>query len=117
MSTRVAINGFGRVGRAAFRAAYERELGLELVGINDLAEPATLAHLLKYDSVYGRFPGEVEGGEGVIRVDDSAIPVFGEPDPRKLPWGELGAEVVIEATGRFRSGEEAAGTSRAARAR
>ena len=109
MSTRVAINGFGRVGRAAFRAAYERELGLEWVGINDLAEPATLAHLLKYDSVYGRFPGEVEGGEGVIRVDDSAIPVFGEPDPRKLPWGELGAEVVIEATGRFRSGEEAAG--------
>ena len=76
MSTRVAINGFGRVGRAAFRAAYERELGLEWVGINDLAEPATLAHLLKYDSVYGRFPGQVESGEGVIWVDDSEIPVF-----------------------------------------
>ena len=87
MSTKVAMNGFGRVGRAAFRAAYERELGLEWVGINDLAEPAALAHLLKYDSVYGRFPGQVEVGEGVIRVDDSEIPVFGEPDPPQAPVG------------------------------
>ena len=106
--TRVAINGFGRVGRAAFRAAYERDLGLELVGINDLADPQALTNLLKYDSVYGRFPGRVEFGEGVIRVDDSEIPVFAEADPGNLPWDELGAEVVIEATGRFRSRADAA---------
>jgi len=108
MMTIVAINGFGRVGRAAFRAAYEREVGLEWVGINDLADPAALAHLLKYDSVYGRFPGTVEAGDGVIRIDGTEIPVFGEPDPANLPWGELGAEIVIEATGRFRSRAEAA---------
>ena len=108
MNTRVAINGFGRVGRAAFRAAYERELGLEFVGINDLADPHALTNLLKYDSVYGRFPGQVEAGEGVIRVDDTEIPVFAEAEPGNLPWDELGAEVVIEATGRFRSRAEAA---------
>ena len=108
MNTRVAINGFGRVGRAAFRAAYERDLGLEFVGINDLADPHALTNLLKYDSVYGRFPGQVEAGEGVIRVDDREIPVFAEAEPGNLPWEELGAEVVIEATGRFRSRAEAA---------
>jgi len=74
MSTKVAINGFGRVGRAAFRAAYERELGLEWVGINDLAEPATLAHLLKYDSVYGRFPGQVECGVAVVAAASGVAP-------------------------------------------
>ena len=108
MNTRVAINGFGRVGRAAFRAAYERDLGLEFVGINDLADPHALTNLLKYDSVYGRFPGQVEAGEGVIRVDDTEIPVFAEAQPGNLPWDELGAEVVIEATGRFRSRADAA---------
>jgi glyceraldehyde 3-phosphate dehydrogenase len=106
--TTVGINGFGRVGRAAFRAAHERELGLEWVGINDLADPGALAHLLKYDSVYGRFPGTVEAGDGVIRIDGTEIPVFSEPDPANLPWGELDAEIVIEATGRFRSRAEAA---------
>jgi glyceraldehyde 3-phosphate dehydrogenase len=106
--TTVGINGFGRVGRAAFRAAYERELGLEWIGINDLADPGALAHLLKYDSVYGRFPGTVEAGDGVIRIDETEIPVFSEPDPANLPWGELGGEIVIEATGRFRSRAEAA---------
>jgi glyceraldehyde 3-phosphate dehydrogenase len=105
--TTVGINGFGRVGRAAFRAAYERELGLEWIGINDLADTEALAHLLKYDSVYGRFPGTVEAGDGVIRIDGTEIPVFSKPDPANLPWGELGAEVVIEATGRFRSRAEA----------
>jgi glyceraldehyde 3-phosphate dehydrogenase len=105
--TTVGINGFGRVGRAAFRAAYERELGLEWIGINDLADTVALAHLLKYDSVYGRFPGTVEAGDGVIRIDGTEIPVFSKPDPANLPWGELGAEVVIEATGRFRSRAEA----------
>jgi glyceraldehyde 3-phosphate dehydrogenase len=108
MNTRVAINGFGRVGRAAFRAAYERDLGLEFVGINDLADPEALTHLLKYDSVYGRFPGQVEAGEGVIRIDEKEIPLFREADPGDLPWADLGAEVVIEATGHFRSRAEAA---------
>src|SRR6476620_10330523 len=108
MNTRVAINGFGRVGRAAFRAAYERDFGLEFVGINDLADPHALTNLLKYDSVYGRFPGQIEPGEGVIRVDDTEIPVFAEAEPGSLPWDELGVEVVIEATGRFRSRAEAA---------
>jgi len=106
--TTVGINGFGRVGRAAFRAAYERGLELEWVGINDLADPEALVHLLKYDSVYGRFPGTAKAGEGVIRIDDTKIPVFSEADPARLPWGDLGAEVVIEATGRFRSRAEAA---------
>jgi glyceraldehyde 3-phosphate dehydrogenase len=106
--TTVGINGFGRVGRAVFRAAYERELGLEWVGINDLADTEALAHLLKYDSVYGRFPGTVEARDGVIRIDETEIPLFSEPDPAKLPWGELGAEIVIEATGHFRSRAEAA---------
>jgi glyceraldehyde 3-phosphate dehydrogenase len=106
--TTVGINGFGRVGRAAFRAAYERDLEVEWVGINDLANLEMLAHLLKYDSVYGRFPGTIETADGVIRIDGTEIPVFGEQDPGNLPWGELGAEVVIEATGRFRSRAEAA---------
>ena len=106
--TPIGINGFGRVGRAAFRAAYERGLELEWVGINDLAGPEALVHLLKYDSVYGRFPGTAKAGDGVIRIDDTEIPVFSEADPRGLPWRDLGAEVVIEATGRFRSRTEAA---------
>ena len=106
--TTVGINGFGRVGRAAFRAAYERDLELEWVGINDLAGPEALVHLLKYDSVYGRFPGTAKAGDGVIRIDDTEIPVFSEADPARLPWGDLGAEVVIEATGRFRSRADAA---------
>ena len=106
--TTVGINGFGRVGRAAFRAAYERDLELEWVGINDLAGPEALVHLLKYDSVYGRFPGTARAGDGVIRIDDTEIPVFSEADPARLPWGDLGAEVVIEATGRFRSRADAA---------
>jgi glyceraldehyde 3-phosphate dehydrogenase len=108
MNTRVAINGFGRVGRAAFRAAYERNLDLDWVGINDLADPEALAHLLKYDSVYGRFPGMIEAGDGCIRVDETEIPVFSEPDPASLPWRDFGAEIVIEATGRFRSRVDAA---------
>ena len=106
--TTVGINGFGRVGRAAFRAAYERDLELEWVGINDLAGPEALVHLLKYDSVYGRFPGTAKADDGVIRIDDTEIPVFSEADPARLPWGDLGAEVVIEATGRFRSRADAA---------
>jgi glyceraldehyde 3-phosphate dehydrogenase len=108
MAVKAAINGFGRVGRAAFRAAYEREAAIEWVGINDLFDVEALAHLLKYDSVYGRFPGVVEAGDGVLRVDGTEIPVFAEADPAALPWRELGAEVVLEATGRFRSRADAA---------
>jgi glyceraldehyde 3-phosphate dehydrogenase len=108
MATRVAINGFGRVGRAAFRSAFERELDLEWVGINDVADAATLAQLLRRDSVYGAFPASVEAVDGVLVVDDRRIPVFCEPDPAALPWEELGAEVVLEATGRFRKRAEAA---------
>src|SRR5215471_6269543 len=98
MSVRVAINGFGRVGRAAFRAAVERNAPIEWVAINDLAPLDSLAHLLKYDSVYGRFPGDVEAGDHVLRVDGAEIPVFAEGDPSALPWGELDIDVVLECT-------------------
>jgi len=105
----IAINGFGRVGRAAFRAAHERGLELDWLGINDLADPETLAHLLKYDSVYGRFPDTVVAGADYIDVDGTKIPVFSEPEPAALRWGDIGAEIVIEATGRFRTRAAAAG--------
>jgi glyceraldehyde 3-phosphate dehydrogenase (phosphorylating) len=101
----IGINGFGRVGRAAFRAAHERGLELEWAGINDLADTETLAHLLKYDSIYGRFPGDVTAGRDFIAVDDTKIPVFNVAEPAALPWE---AEIVIEATGRFRTRAAAA---------
>jgi len=107
MAARIAINGFGRVGRTAFRAAFERGLEIDWVAINDLADAATLAHLLKYDSVYGPFPGAVEAGEGEIHVDGFTIPVLAETDPAGCRWGELGAETVIESTGRFRKRPDA----------
>jgi glyceraldehyde 3-phosphate dehydrogenase len=113
MNTSIGINGFGRVGRAAFRAAYERGLELEWVGINDLADAETLAHLLKYDSVYGRFPGTVVAGRDYIDVDGTRIPVRGEAEPARIDWRELGADVVLEATGRFRTRAAAAGHLRA----
>ena len=91
MAVRVAINGFGRTGRAAFRAAYEREADIEWVAINDIAEPAMLAQLLKYDTVYGPFAGTVEAVDGAIVVDGTRIPAPSETDPARLPWGELGA--------------------------
>ena len=108
MAVRVAINGFGRTGRAAFRAAYEREADIEWVAINDLAEPAMLAQLLKYDTVYGPFAGSVEAADGAIFVDGVRIATPSQSDPRKLPWAELGVEVVIESTGRFRARADAA---------
>ena len=108
MSTRVAINGFGRVGRGAFRAAFERDAEIDWAGINDVADVAMLAHLLKHDSVYGPFPTAVEAGDGFIRVDGIEIPVFNETDPTNLPWDVLDVEVVLEATGRFRSRGDAA---------
>jgi glyceraldehyde 3-phosphate dehydrogenase len=107
MTARIAINGFGRVGRTAFRTAHERGLDIEWVAINDLADARTLAHLLKYDSVYGPYPGTVEARAGGICVDGVEIPVFGERDPTGCRWAELGTDVVIEATGHFRSRPEA----------
>jgi glyceraldehyde 3-phosphate dehydrogenase len=107
MRTRVAVNGFGRVGRAAFRSAYERGSAIEWVAINDLADAKTLAHLLRRDTVYGAFPGTVEATESAIVVDGTEIPVFGESDPSELPWRSLGADVVMEATGKFRARADA----------
>jgi glyceraldehyde 3-phosphate dehydrogenase len=108
MAVKVGINGFGRIGRNLFRAAHAAGSELEFVGVNDLVDPATLAHLLKYDSILGRFPGEVEATESGIKVDGTEIRALSEKDPANLPWGELGAEVVIESTGLFRKRDEAA---------
>ncbi|HET7745185.1 MAG TPA: type I glyceraldehyde-3-phosphate dehydrogenase [Gaiellaceae bacterium] len=108
MATRCAINGFGRTGRAAFRAAYERGLDVEWVAINDVAEPELLAHLLAYDTVYGRFPGEVEVVDGDLVVDGESIVAPTEKDPALLPWDDLGVDVVIESSGKFRTREDAA---------
>ncbi len=99
MAVRVGINGFGRIGRLAFRAARGKDL--EVVGLNDLTDARTLAHLLKWDSVHGRFPGEVEAEQDAIVVDGKRIPVSAERDPAKLPWQQLGAKLVIESTGHF----------------
>jgi glyceraldehyde 3-phosphate dehydrogenase len=107
MTLRLAINGFGRTGRAAFRAAYEREADIEWVAINDVADATMLAHLLKYDSVYGPFPGNVEVADGAIVVDGVRISTPGESDPARLPWSDLGVDVVIESTGRFRARADA----------
>jgi glyceraldehyde 3-phosphate dehydrogenase len=107
MPVRVGINGFGRIGRNVFRAAYERGADIEWVGVNDLVDPATIAHLLKYDSNYGPFPGSVEDTGAGFRVDGDEIRVLAERDPAALPWSELGADVVIESTGLFTDRENA----------
>jgi glyceraldehyde 3-phosphate dehydrogenase len=99
VATRVGINGFGRIGRLAFRAARGKQL--EIVGINDLTDAKTLAHLLKYDSIHRHFPGDVKAAEGAIVVDGKKIPITAERDPAKLPWKQLGAEIVLESTGAF----------------
>jgi glyceraldehyde 3-phosphate dehydrogenase len=106
--TRVAINGFGRVGRAALRSAYATNAEVEWAGINDLVDPATLAHLLRRDTVYGRFAGSVDSTDSAIIVDGREIPVFSEEDPAVLPWSDLEVDVVIESTGRFRTRADAA---------
>ncbi len=100
-AVKVGINGFGRIGRNLFRAAYEAGSELEFVAVNDVADARTLGHLLKYDSIYGPFPGEIEVGDGAISVDGTKIEVLAERDPSALPWDDLGAEVVIESTGLF----------------
>jgi glyceraldehyde 3-phosphate dehydrogenase len=105
MAIRVGINGFGRIGRLVFRAARDKDI--EVVGINDLTNAATLAHLLKWDSIHGRYPGEVEAAEGAIVVDGNRIPVTAERDPAKLPWKKLRAQIVVESTGIFADREGA----------
>ena len=107
MPVRVGINGFGRIGRNVFRAAQAKETDIEWVAVNDITDTKTLAHLLKYDSTYGPFPGEVEATADGIKVDGSEVKVLAERDPGALPWGELGVDVVIESTGFFTDRENA----------
>jgi glyceraldehyde 3-phosphate dehydrogenase len=107
MSVKVGINGFGRIGRNFFRAAFERGVDLEFVAVNDITDAHTLAHLLKYDSTLGPFPGAVQSGDGTISVNGKEVKVLAERDPAKLPWKELGAEVVVESTGLFVDRENA----------
>jgi glyceraldehyde 3-phosphate dehydrogenase len=114
MSVRVAINGFGRTGRAMFRAAHEQGADIEWAAINDVMGADAVARLLAKDSVYGRFPGTVEALDGAIRVDGVEIPFFAEPDPGALPWRDMDAEVVVEPSGRFRARADAARISRPA---
>jgi glyceraldehyde 3-phosphate dehydrogenase len=109
MTTRIAINGFGRIGRLVLRAAHEsRRDDLEIVGVNDLGPVETNAHLLRYDSVHGRFPGEVSTGEGWMDLGHGRVRVTAERDPAKLPWRELGVDVALECTGIFTKREAAA---------
>src|SRR3954447_46376 len=109
MTTRVGINGFGRTGRAAFRAAHERGADIEWAGINDLIDADMAAQLLAYDSAYGPFPGQVEAIDHGLVVDGVEVPLFAQRDPSDIPWADAGAEIVIESTGRFRQRDAAAG--------
>lgn len=106
MSIRVGINGFGRIGRNVFRSAFD-DSNIEFVAVNDLTSPKTLAHLLKYDSVHGRFPGDVEASDDAIIVNGKPIKVLAQRNPAELPWGELGVDYVVESTGFFRSRDKA----------
>ncbi len=108
MPTRVGINGFGRIGRNVFRAAHEARADIEFVAVNDLTDAQTLAHLLKYDSTYGPFPGTVALEGDAIVVDGAPVRVLAETDPANLPWGDLGVDVVIESTGLFTARADAA---------
>jgi glyceraldehyde 3-phosphate dehydrogenase len=107
MAVRVAINGFGRTGRAAFRAAIESGADIEWVAVNDVVEPAMLAQLLKYDTVYGPFEGTVEAADGAIVVNGARIEAPMQADPAALPWDDLDVDVVIESSGRFRARADA----------
>ncbi len=108
MAVKVGINGFGRIGRLVFRAALEHGVkGIDFVAVNDITDAKTLAHLLKYDSNFGILQNKVEAKEDAIVVDGKELKVLSEKDPSKLPWGDLGAEIVVESTGIFRDPEEA----------
>jgi glyceraldehyde 3-phosphate dehydrogenase len=101
MPVRVGINGFGRIGRNFFRALRARDADIDVVGVNDITDAATLGHLLRYDSVLGRYPGTVEVHDGQLVVDGKPLHVLAERDPAALPWGDLGADIVLESTGFF----------------
>jgi glyceraldehyde 3-phosphate dehydrogenase len=108
MAVKVGINGFGRIGRNVFRAAHAAGADIDFVAVNDLVDTATMAHLLKYDSILGRFPGEVTVEGDSIVIDGSELKSLSERDPAALPWGELGVDVVIESTGFFTARDDAA---------
>ena len=110
MTTRIGINGFGRIGRQVLKATLERHSGdLEVVAVNDLTDPETNAHLLKYDSTYGRFPGTVEALEDGLAIDGKEVKVVAERDPARIPWGDHGVDIVVESTGIFTNAAKAAG--------
>ena len=105
---KIAINGFGRIGRQILHRIMQKKNGLDVVAINDLTDNKMLAHLFGFDSTYGRYPGKVElKGEDEIVIDGKAVKIYAEPDPEKLPWGDLGVDLVMECTGRFRKHEDA----------
>ena len=106
MAIKVGINGFGRIGRNVFRASLN-DRNIEFVAVNDLTDPKTLAHLLKYDSILGNLPNKITAGADSITIDDKTIKVFEERDPGKLPWESVGAQVVIESTGHFTDANDA----------
>jgi len=108
MAVKIGINGFGRIGRLVYRAAYENP-DAEIVAINDLADAKTNAHLLKYDSVHGIFPGNVEVKDGNIVVDGKTIKVFSEREPQAIPWRDMGVDIVVESTGVFTAADKASG--------
>src|SRR5215208_8293247 len=108
MAVKVGINGFGRIGRNVLRAAHASGADIDWVGVNDITDTKTLAHLFKYDSNYGVFPGTVEATDDAIVIDGKELKVFSERDPANLPWSDVGAEVVIESTGLFTDRENAA---------
>ena len=108
MAVSAGINGFGRIGRNLFRAAHAAGADIDWVGVNDITDTTTLAQLLKYDSILGRFPGTVEHTENSLIIDGKELKVFAERDPAALPWGDLGADVVVESTGLFTKRDDAA---------
>src|SRR5437763_10625394 len=108
MALKAGINGFGRIGRNVFRAAHASGADIDWVGVNDITDTQTLAHLLKYDSILGRFPGTVEHTDDTLIVDGKELTVFAERAPADLPWSDVGADVVIESTGLFTDRDSAA---------
>ena len=108
MTVRVGINGFGRIGRSFVRAVHERDANIQVVAANDLGPVEQMAHLLRRDSVYGRFPGDVQVRDGNIEIDDTPLWFLSEPEPKRLPWDDLGVDVVLESTGHFRDRAAAA---------
>src|ERR687884_522071 len=108
MALKAGINGFGRIGRNVFRAAHARGADIDWVGVNDITDTKTLAHLLRYDSILGPFQGEIDYTDDSLVVDGDELKVFAERDPAALPWGDVGADVVIESTGLFTNREDAA---------